>query len=275
MAKKSPLSTWDNHGSVGSYDWVEGIEYKLYLPIGIRQIYDFWLYTKIAKYAPQDVLVKMQEDRKTRGLSKSVQSALSACHMKRYNAQREQEKYCDQLLMQAETDKIMEYYDITSGRLDEQIKEAERCKNLTDEQRSLREQPYNTNNIPLSEFQTQPVIEEKTFSKGVTYRIYEKKYQNYAAVVYSPSRVRADGTQGVVYIVDPDIVELKIMVEDTVEEEKYLQVEFEQAQKKAALKATTVNRAQTTKKNVNIDHVKKAMGIDKNRFGSDLDGNIF
>lgn len=256
---------YDKVGSLESYDWVKDINYKLNLPIGFRQIYDFWIYIKIINNAPEDVLINLWETRKKKGLSKAVQEAINICKMKRYNAKRKQDDYYDNIIMEAETDKIMEFYDKVTGRLEEQIKEAERCRNLTDEQRSMREKVYPTNNIPLSEFQTQPIIVQET-RNNVTYRIYEKKYQNYAAVVFSPSRIKSNGAQGVIYIVEKDILELKRLVERTVEEEIGLQLEFENKQ----------NQQKTTRtQNVNIDHVKKAMGLDKNRFGSDLDGNIF
>lgn len=255
--------------SYDDYAWLDELGWKRHLPIIARQFNDFLVYRRFCKRATQEEIYELHQIYDKEGLSFALAQMITKLNEKRCYAYIQKERFINE---QNNKDPVNVH------EFDEQFEEEERWKHLTPEERRRKQNPIPIVHgqcapiIRISELIAEPIIEKHLSNDGVGYIIHDKLFGMYTAAIVSPMKVKADGT----YNVEKVIRRTK---------KSYLAVP---AQKEVAIERQKYNcwlgqgnpvpekpKPKAPKSEVNIDHVKRAMGMQKNKLNDELNGDIF
>ena len=283
MIKQNYPTNGSNYEDIRSWEelkWADDIYHTpSKIPFFIRPLWYLKTYMTICSNgAPHDIEF-LNQKWKMMGFFDAIDCTIMELRNRAYSAKYRKESFIREKAQSMYMEKA-----IAERELKKNFEEEERwSKKFTYEERKLCNMPHPRtdgikNDLTYDQIISRGVIEESFDANGVGYRIYDKLYCSYWAMVVTPRlnyKGKSGGFAAVAY--REDIKELRTAIESLAATERDLYCKTynitTSSSKISSNKQNNGFNNQNKGKAANIDHVKKAMGMTKDN--NDFNDEIF
>jgi hypothetical protein len=247
-------------GTLESTKWIDEVAYQRYLRGPLQKIYDFMMYRKIIKTCSDETIYKMSLLIEKHGMTIGIKMTIGEIRVWRSQQRYEKKHYINNLINTPT---------VTVESFKDQIEEEDRISDLTDKQRRLRNIKYpEKGGVPKTIFIEQPIIDSFD-DNGVGYKVFEKIYCYYSAIIYSPIEE--------VLVKDSDWKKqwaLEYKIENVLRgvKERYRDYNLNKNVQTTSITITN-NKRNTSNYTPNIDKIKRNLGLTEQ--DENLNGDIF